>query len=509
MIEFNDGAKSAEFKIKSRLTAAMASGKSRIIANGSAAKKLAIMHLKPKLVPHLAKQGLEWADVVPVLEEVDSIDELKEAIKHPMAFLDRISKAGAESLGIAISAGLHVLRVVPGGQGARNNVQAGDIISRVGSIDLSYDGSTQMDVEVGSLLNQARMRGEAFVMIEFNDGAKSAEFKIKSRLTAAMASGKSRIIASGTAAKKLAIMHLKPRLEPYLQAQGLEWADVVPVLETIDSIEELRAAFDDPEALLEWVLGTGFGLVFQPVNEDSSADAKQLPSPSEHVYKPFRDGLTVAEEREQEKAAATRQTMNPTLEEESATLVGVASPTPTKATTRPIDTSAAVDRDSGFCVEYRCPSPVDNAIEYERTVEEQREQECRQQTKNMVAPLFAEINEEVGNAIEYERTVEEQREQERRQQTKNMVAPRFAEISEEGQAKQQQLRRLVKNMASQATGQDGNTPTSASDLEEALTARLLQPLPNQRIQPTLSAPLYGEDIDIDMDSGGGGSIGNV
>jgi hypothetical protein len=81
---------------------------------------------------------------------------------------------------------------------------------------------------------------------------------------------------------------------------------VVPVLETIDSIEELRAAADDPEALLERVLGleTGFCLIFQPVNEDSSADAKLLPSPSEHVHKRVLDGLTVAEEREQEKAAA-------------------------------------------------------------------------------------------------------------------------------------------------------------------------------------------------------------
>jgi predicted protein tyrosine phosphatase len=77
-------------------------------ASGPAAKKLVIMHLKPQLEPHLAKQGLEWADVVPVLEEVDSIDELKEAIESPMAFLDRISKADAESLGIAISASLHV-----------------------------------------------------------------------------------------------------------------------------------------------------------------------------------------------------------------------------------------------------------------------------------------------------------------------------------------------------------------------------------------------------------------
>jgi hypothetical protein len=63
--------------------------------------------------------------------------------------------------------------------------------------------------------------------------------------------------AAEQTAKKLAIMHLKSRLEPNLQAQGLEWADVVPVLETIDSLEELRAATEDPEAFLYRVSRAG------------------------------------------------------------------------------------------------------------------------------------------------------------------------------------------------------------------------------------------------------------
>ena len=46
---------------------------------GPAAKKLAILHLKPLLTPHLLKQGLVWSDVVPVLETVESIEELKAA----------------------------------------------------------------------------------------------------------------------------------------------------------------------------------------------------------------------------------------------------------------------------------------------------------------------------------------------------------------------------------------------------------------------------------------------
>jgi hypothetical protein len=59
-------------------------------AGGPAAKKLAIMHLRPPLTPHLHTLGLEWADVVPVLEAIDSIDELREAIDDPQAILGRV-----------------------------------------------------------------------------------------------------------------------------------------------------------------------------------------------------------------------------------------------------------------------------------------------------------------------------------------------------------------------------------------------------------------------------------
>jgi hypothetical protein len=64
-------------------------------ASGPAAKKLAIMHLKPKLEPYLRKTGgLEWADVLPALEEVDSIDELQEAVADPAGFLERLASVG-------------------------------------------------------------------------------------------------------------------------------------------------------------------------------------------------------------------------------------------------------------------------------------------------------------------------------------------------------------------------------------------------------------------------------
>jgi hypothetical protein len=69
-------------------------------------------------------------------------------------------------------------------------VQVGDLISSVGSSEVGCDGNMQMDIKVAALLSEARARGEPFITIRFNSGAKSADFKLKSQLTAAIAQGK-------------------------------------------------------------------------------------------------------------------------------------------------------------------------------------------------------------------------------------------------------------------------------------------------------------------------------
>jgi hypothetical protein len=114
----------------------------------SVGARLLIWCLKPKLELQLRKTGLEWADVVPVLETIDSVEELKDAMADPM---DKLTKMAEASVPLA---------------------------------------------------------------------------------------------------KKLAIMRLKPELEPQLRKTGLEWADVVPALETIDSVEELKDAMAEPAAFL-------------------------------------------------------------------------------------------------------------------------------------------------------------------------------------------------------------------------------------------------------------------
>jgi hypothetical protein len=369
------------------------------------------MHLKPPLEPHLAKHGLEWADVVPVLEEVDSIDELKETVEYPMAFLDRLSKAGAESLGIVISASLHVLKVLPGGQGARNNVQTGDVISRVGSTNLSYDGSTHMDVEVGSLLNEARTKGEAFVRIEFNDGAKSAEFKVKSRLTAAMASGESQI------------MHQKPT-----------------------SMRRGSARRGS-------------------MNRGSIGGGKMRRGSMRNLVEELEKNM---ESENAKESLPARQTIKPTLEEESATVVGFASPTlATTASTRP--TFAPADEDSGFHIEYRCPSPSEHMqqlLEEGVTVKEQREHERHEARRALDTDTVA----------------------------FSSVNTLFAKIAEE-----------ASSTIGQETGQDGTIPTSVVPMQAEAAAQL-EPLPRDMLESAFSAaavartPAYGQDIGIDTGS---------
>ena len=52
--------------------------------------------------------------------------------------------------------------------------------------------------------------------------------------------------AGGPGAKKWAAINARPRIESHLNDQGLVWSDVQPVLEELDSIAEIEAAAADP-----------------------------------------------------------------------------------------------------------------------------------------------------------------------------------------------------------------------------------------------------------------------
>merc|ERR1719163_2654110 len=110
----------------------------RVIAlAGPAAKKLVIAKLRPMLEPHVTKRGLAWEDVLPILDTVDTAEELQQAMSDPAGFFERL------------------------------------------------------------------------------------------------------IASAGPVAKKLAMAKLRPMLEPHVTKRGLAWEDVLPILDTVDTAEEL------------------------------------------------------------------------------------------------------------------------------------------------------------------------------------------------------------------------------------------------------------------------------
>ena len=63
--------------------------------------------------------------------------------------------------------------------------------------------------------------------------------------------------AGGEVARKLLLSKLKPRAKPLLQQQGLTWVDVEPALKLVDSQAELEEAVSDPEAFFKKLLTRG------------------------------------------------------------------------------------------------------------------------------------------------------------------------------------------------------------------------------------------------------------
>jgi hypothetical protein len=72
-------------------------------AAGPAALRYAVAKLRPRLEPALKKQRLAWADVEPILHEVDSTAKLEAAADNPIAFLDQLAQDCAVPLAVRIA----------------------------------------------------------------------------------------------------------------------------------------------------------------------------------------------------------------------------------------------------------------------------------------------------------------------------------------------------------------------------------------------------------------------
>eukprot|EP01045_Picozoa_sp_COSAG04_P011113 COSAG04_NODE_707_length_10916_cov_5.167052_2_plen_767_part_00 len=184
-----------------------------VASAGPYAKRLALSKLRPAIEPHLAKQGLQWEDVLPAIDMISSIEELQAALDDPDAFFaSLLSAAGPAGKKVALAKLRPLLEPVL----AKRDLAWDDALTAI-------EAMVDMDS-----LQQAMEDPEAFM--------------------------RELLATVGPLAKKLAAAKLRPALEPKLIKRGLEWADAMPAMELIDSIEELEAAVDNPDAFVASLL---------------------------------------------------------------------------------------------------------------------------------------------------------------------------------------------------------------------------------------------------------------
>ncbi|CAE8611257.1 unnamed protein product, partial [Polarella glacialis] len=171
--------------------------------SGTLALRLAIAHLRKPAEPYLQKQGLQWSDVAPLLEEV-AIDTLRDALRDPVGFFEclcLLATSGTLALKLAI---------------AKLRKPAEPYLQEQG---LQWSDVAPVLEEVATMV---MLRDALEDPVGFFDGL---------------------FAASDTLALKLAIAQLRKPAEPYVQKQGLQWSDVVPVLEEV-AIEILKEALE-------------------------------------------------------------------------------------------------------------------------------------------------------------------------------------------------------------------------------------------------------------------------
>ena len=182
---------------------------SLVSAGGEAAKRMLLAKMRPKLEPMTNKQGLAWEDVLQAFELIDEISELQVALTNPTAFLSKVLNATGP-LGKKVALAKLRSKLEP-------------IVSKQG---LQWADCLQ-----------------AFEMIDTLE-------ELQAALTAPAAFLEKLASATGPAAKKMILAKLRPKLEPVVSKQGLHWPDVVQAFELVDELSELKAAIEKPSAFL-------------------------------------------------------------------------------------------------------------------------------------------------------------------------------------------------------------------------------------------------------------------
>ena len=238
------------------------------------AMKLAIARLKPKLEPQLVKHELQWADVLPTLELVDTIEEIKAAVANPDEFFEGLADAAGpagKKLAIAklrpklkpylVQYDLDWADLRPALEAVVDEVTPSTLKDAINNAEAFLEELASKFAEVAIKIAIAKMRPKllpylkkqhldwsdvkpALEMIDTKEQVEGALKNPETFLADLLKQGEG-------AARKLVIAKIRPKMQPYLLEHELEWNDIQPVLDTIDTLQELEQAFKDVKGFLK------------------------------------------------------------------------------------------------------------------------------------------------------------------------------------------------------------------------------------------------------------------
>ena len=196
---------------------------------GDAALGILIARAEEPLSKPLAKIGLEFEDVEPVLGLIDSMEKLQQAVTEPEAFLEELQQeGGAIGMRIALVNAKKALSMPL----EKAGLDWEDVESAIEAID-SIEELQQAVADPDALFDKLEQVGGT---------------------------------AATKVAKKRLLARLKTLLEAGLKKLGRTWDDVDKALAAVEDVEALRSLLAEPDALLER-LGNGEPLV--PPAEDA------------------------------------------------------------------------------------------------------------------------------------------------------------------------------------------------------------------------------------------------
>merc|ERR1719162_2575461 len=208
-------------EVSQNLTNPMALLDMLLEGGGETGKKLCLALLKPVLTPIIEKtcQGVSWNQVHHQLQKL-TIEELRAGLSEPIAFVETVLKGLLRTFGKqALIANLKPLLQETL---HKNNLVWKDVQPILVTIDI-----------VGAL--EAAAADPAAFLSRLSD-------------------------LGGPVAFRLRIAMLKKPMVPVLARRGLAWQDVLPALQLVDSVGELKAAAADPAAfLLQHLVISGSG----------------------------------------------------------------------------------------------------------------------------------------------------------------------------------------------------------------------------------------------------------